>query len=69
MLYLTRKPGEGVWIGDKIRVVVRNIEGGKVSLAFEAPKDVTIDRDEVRQQKRNTPPPGTGTGTGPRRDG
>ena len=50
MLILTRKVGEGVLIGDGIRVVVLEIRGKQFRLGIEAPTDVVILRDEIFQR-------------------
>ena len=47
MLVLSRKAGETVLIGDRIKVSVLNLEGGRVRLGFEAPEDVRILRGEL----------------------
>ncbi|MDE3224721.1 MAG: carbon storage regulator CsrA [Nitrospirota bacterium] len=47
MLVLTRKLGEGITIGDDIRVVVLEMKAGQVRLGIEAPSDVQVHRDEV----------------------
>jgi len=47
MLVLSRKPGEEVVIGDSTRVTVVAVHGNKVSLGFQAPREVVIYRDEV----------------------
>lgn len=47
MLVLSRKKDEGIVIGDNIRIIVVEIRGDKVRLGIEAPKDVTVHRDEV----------------------
>lgn len=47
MLVLTRKPGEKVIIGGNIIVTVLEIKGQRVRLAFEAPDEVTIMRQEL----------------------
>lgn len=64
MLALTRRVGEEVVIGDpnaplgRIRVV--DIHGDKVRLAFDFPREIEINREELakekRDQSRNTPP-------------
>lgn len=55
MLILTRKPGESIVIGDDI--VVKVVETGKnnIRLGIEAPRDVTVLRQEVFEsiQKEN----------------
>jgi len=47
MLVLTRRSGEGIVIGDQIRVVVIEVHGGQVRLGIEAPAGITIYREEV----------------------
>lgn len=47
MLVLSRKKNERVMIGDDIAVVVVEICGDRVRLAFEAPSDIIIHREEV----------------------
>ncbi|MBI3803035.1 MAG: carbon storage regulator CsrA [Nitrospirae bacterium] len=47
MLVLTRKPGEEIFIGDQIRVVVIEIQGGQVRLGIDAPATIPIYREEV----------------------
>jgi carbon storage regulator len=47
MLVLTRKSGEGIVIGDQIRVVVIEIHGGQIRLGIEAPSGIAIYREEV----------------------
>ena len=47
MLILTRKPGEKIRIGDDITIHVVDIGKGNVRIGVEAPKDVSIMRDEV----------------------
>jgi len=49
MLVLSRQKGEAIVIGDGlITVIVQEIRGDKVRLAFEAPKDISIHRKEVQ---------------------
>ena len=47
MLCLDRKKGEGIVIGEGIRVVVVDLGGGRVKLGIEAPKDVKVLRAEL----------------------
>ena len=47
-LVLTRGNGEGVDIGDDIRIIVR-ILGGRARLEISAPDDVAIVRSELRK--------------------
>jgi carbon storage regulator len=47
MLVLTRKLGEQIVIGDRIRLTVVAIQGNQVRLGFMAPGDVHIQREEL----------------------
>jgi carbon storage regulator len=51
MLVLTRKVGENIIIGDNIRVTIVSIDGGKVRIGIDAPRDVTVDRQEVHERR------------------
>jgi len=50
VLVLNRKPGQAVVIDGRILLVVQKSSAGSVKLAFEAPEDVTIHREEVYQE-------------------
>ncbi len=50
MLILTRKIGESVAIGDKIKVYVIEIKGRQVRLGIEAPPDTMVHREEIYQR-------------------
>jgi carbon storage regulator len=47
MLVLSRKQDEKIIIGDSITLMVVSIQGDKVRLGIEAPKHVTVHREEV----------------------
>lgn len=47
MLILTRKMNETLVIGDDIKITVLNINGNQVRIGIEAPKDVTVHRQEI----------------------
>ncbi len=51
MLVLSRKRGEGIVIGDRIRVTVGCFTRGRVCLVIDAPEQVSVDRDEVWRRK------------------
>ena len=53
MLVLSRKPGQRVCIGASVVVTVVDVHDGKVRLAFDAPAQVAIHREEIR--KRSVP--------------
>lgn len=53
MLVLMRKEFESICIGNDIRVCVVEIRNnGTVRLGIEAPKHVTVDREEVSIRKK-----------------
>jgi carbon storage regulator len=47
MLVLTRRPGQSILIGDGIEVVVVRVEGDRVVLGIEAPREVRVVRGEL----------------------
>lgn len=47
MLILTRKIGETVMIGEEVTVTVLGVKGNQVRLGINAPKDVTVHREEI----------------------
>lgn len=48
MLVLSRKKGEQIRIGDDVVVTVQRLNGNRVALAIEAPREVPIARGELR---------------------
>jgi len=51
MLVLSRKLGEAIIIGDHIRVTVVEIRAGHVGLGIVAPRDVSVDRQEIHERR------------------
>lgn len=49
MLVLTRRLDESLIIGDNITVKILAIDGDKVKLGIEAPREISILRDELYQ--------------------
>lgn len=47
MLILTRKVQTAIVIGDQITVTVLSIKGDQVRLGIDAPRDVTVHREEI----------------------
>jgi len=47
MLVLSRKVGERIIIGEGVTVVVLAVHGQQIRLGIEAPKDVSIRREEL----------------------
>ena len=52
MLVLSRKPGERILIGESVVLTVAAMKGGKVRLAFEAPREILIIRQELGDGRR-----------------
>ncbi len=52
LLVLSRQRGESIIIGDDIEVTAIDVCGGKVKIGIKAPKDVRVDRLEVRDAIR-----------------
>lgn len=50
MLVLTRKVGEGIAIGDDVKIVVMQIKGKQVRLGIKAAPSTAVHREEIYQK-------------------
>ena len=50
MLILTRRVGETLVIGDDVSVTVLGVRGNQVRLGVNAPKNVSVHREEIYQR-------------------
>ena len=52
MLVLMRRQGESIHIGPNIVVTLVALERNRARIGIEAPREVTIDREEIAEKKR-----------------
>ncbi len=52
MLILTRKEGDGIRLGDHIRIVLVQLKGNQVRLGIECPSHIRVLREELWQATR-----------------
>ena len=52
MLVLTRKPGEGIIIGDSVTIRIIEVKSGSIRIGIDAPGDTKIYRQEVYDRIR-----------------
>ena len=50
MLILTRKLGETLMVGDEVTVSVLGIKGNQVRIGINAPKEVSVHREEIYER-------------------
>ncbi len=65
MLILTRRVGETVMIGNEVTVTVLGVKGNQVRIGVNAPKDVSVHREEIYERIKREEEQG---GSAPPRD-
>lgn len=51
MLVLQRKIGQSIYIGEDVKITIQDISADRVKLAIDAPKNISIMREELRMAK------------------
>jgi len=60
MLILTRRAGETLMIGDDVTITVLGVKGNQVRIGVNAPKHVSVHREEIYQRIQREKLQGTG---------
>ncbi len=50
MLILTRRISESIIIGDNVKITVLGVKGNQVRLGIDAPKDLSVHREEIYER-------------------
>lgn len=53
MLILARRSGETIMIGNDVTVTVLSVKGNQVRIGVNAPREMRVDREEIRERINN----------------
>lgn len=59
MLILTRRAGETLMVGDDVTITVLGVKGNQVRIGVNAPKHVSVHREEIYQRIQREKNPGS----------
>jgi carbon storage regulator len=54
-LILTRRSGEAIKIGKNVTVTILRMKGNQVRVNVDAPREISVDREEMRVKKDQEP--------------
>jgi carbon storage regulator len=57
MLILMRRAGESIHIGPNIVVTLVSLDRNRARIGVQAPRDITVDREEIAKKKQAGVPP------------
>ena len=63
MLILTRRVGESIMIGEEVVVTVLGVKGNQVRIGVNAPKEVSVHREEIYERIKNEGDNGSQSGS------
>lgn len=64
MLVLNRKKGQSIFIGDNIRITVIDVQGDHIKIGVDAPREISVHRQEIYDEITATNLLAVSTGTG-----
>lgn len=64
MLILTRRISESIIVGDDVKITVLGVKGNQVRLGVDAPKTVSVHREEIYERIKHEKEGGAGSTSG-----